>query len=262
MKVLLSLDGATKSGGAPLVLHNERLADPLNEFSREIAKVSKKRNKTEADYREIARLEFLGGLYTDDKGEPAVPAFNIIRCLQNGAKRHKLGMYVLRGVVPLIQMVPLAYEGPRVPDEMYRCGRFMLRKSVGIGGNRTMRTRPIFTNWSAVLPVEVDATVFDPDTLKNVWHEAGIYAGLCEMRPIYGKFKAMMTEWKMSGDDRIGEACYALACAISARRIQIDDMYRDGRHGSIEDLLAAFASSAESIDRELAGFSTNGAKDS
>src|SRR5262249_49765792 len=62
VKLLLKLDGTAASGGSPLVMHNERLADPLDPFARDIAKVSKKRNKTEADHLEIARLEFLGGM--------------------------------------------------------------------------------------------------------------------------------------------------------------------------------------------------------
>ena len=84
MKVTLKLDGSTAVGGAPLVCHNERLADPLDPIVRDIAAISKKRNKTEADHLEIARLEFHGGLYTNGNG-PCLPAWNILRCLQDGA---------------------------------------------------------------------------------------------------------------------------------------------------------------------------------
>jgi hypothetical protein len=55
-----------------------------------------------------------------------------------------------------------------------------------------MRTRPIFTDWSAELPVEVDSTVFDLDTLANCWKDAGVYAGIGEMRPGYGRFAATL----------------------------------------------------------------------
>ncbi len=36
-------------GCRPLVMHNGRLSDPLDEFAKAIQKVSKKRSKTDAD---------------------------------------------------------------------------------------------------------------------------------------------------------------------------------------------------------------------
>lgn len=195
MKVLLKLDGRSAAGGSPLVMHNERLADPLDEIVRAIAAISKKRNKTEADHLEIARLEFEGGLYTNGNG-PCLPAWNILRCLQDGAKRHKRGLDVLRGVYPATEHADVAYEGPRETDALWKDGSFALRKTVGIQRARTMRTRPIFREWQCELPVEVDPVVWDLDTLANCWKDAGVYAGLGEMRPVYGRFVATLEEAK------------------------------------------------------------------
>lgn len=193
MKVLLKLDGRSEAGGAPLVMHNERLADPLEDIVRSISAISKKRNKAEADHLEIARLEFAGGLYTNGNG-PCLPAWNVLRCLQDGAKRHKRGLDVLRGVYPLVEHTDVQYDGPRETEALWKDGGFALRKTVGIQRSRTMRTRPIFTDWQAELPVEVDATVWDLDVLANCWRDAGVYAGLGEMRPVYGRFKATIEE--------------------------------------------------------------------
>ncbi len=191
MKVTLEANGTAAAGGAPLVMHNERLADPLEDVVREIAKISKKRNKTEADHLEIARLEFHGGLYTNGNG-PCIPAWNILRCLQGGAKRHKRGLDVLRGVYPIGEHADVVYEGPRDAAAMWANGGFALRKTVGIQRSRTMRTRPIFQDWRLELPVEVDATVFDIDTLRVCWADAGKYEGLGEMRPVYGRFAGVI----------------------------------------------------------------------
>ena len=195
MKVLLKQDGRAAVGGSPLVMHNERLADPLDPIVREIAATSKKRNKTEADHLEIARLEFAGGLYTNGNG-PCLPAWNILRCLQDGARRVKRGPDVLRGVYPLSDHADVQYEGPRDTVELWKDGGFSLRKTVGIQRARTMRTRPIFTDWQTELPVEVDATVWDLDTLAEVWRLSGIYAGIGEMRPVYGRFSGTLAEVK------------------------------------------------------------------
>lgn len=192
-------------GEAALVLHNERLADPLDEMTRAIAAISKKRNKTEADHMEIARLEFLGGLYlsgpaklvdgelvADDGAIPCVPAWNVLRCLQDGATRHKRGKDVLRGVHPLVESATLIYDGPTDPNELWRTGAFALRKTVGVQRSRTVRTRPMFVPWEVTLPIEVDPVVFDLDTLAVLWRDAGRYSGLGEMRPVYGRFVATL----------------------------------------------------------------------
>jgi hypothetical protein len=208
------------SGLCPLIVHNERLADPLDDFTIAIAAVSKKRNKTIADHETIARLEFFGSLYTKpslildadgevvaDGGEEGVngraaigmPAWNVVRCLQDGATRNKRGKDVLRGVHPIGDFAELKYDGPASPAELFLDGSFSIRKSVGIQRARTMRTRAMFVDWALQLPIEVDMTVFDLTTLEVAWKDAGTYAGLAEMRPIYGRFTGTITAADTNG---------------------------------------------------------------
>lgn len=200
MQVQLKLDGLSA-----LVMHNERLADPLDPFVQAISAISKARNKTSAQHEEIGYLEFLGGLYTappltypmeKKSGPPALPAWNVLRCLQDGGRRQKRGMDVPKGVFPLSEYATLEYDGPTDPQALWEAGTFALRKSVGIQRSRTMRTRPMFPEWSATLNVEIDPVVFDLGTIQNIWKDAGIYCGLGEMRPVYGRFTATATEVK------------------------------------------------------------------
>lgn len=206
MQLTLQLDGRTGSGGSALLMHNERLADPLDPFVQALSEITAKRKKSTADHEEIGYLEFLGGLYTvppltwpldkKAKAKPCIPAWNIIRCLQDGAKRQKRGADILKGVFPLAEQGLLSYDGPTDPEKLWQAGSFSLRKSVGIQRNRTMRTRPLFAEWQAELPVEVDAAVFDLHTLKRAWKDAGVYSGIGDMRPVYGRFKATIKEGK------------------------------------------------------------------
>lgn len=198
MQVTLHLDGL-----APLLMHNERLADPLDPFVQALSEVTGRRKKSIAEHEEIAHIEFLGGLYTTPpityplngaKAKPCVPAWNVVRCLQDGAKRQKRGADVLRGIVPLTEDAVLRYEGPTDPEKLWKDGGFALRKSVGIQRNRTMRTRPFFTDWQAELDVEVDVTIFDLHTLRKAWKDAGTYSGLGDMRPVYGRFAGTIKE--------------------------------------------------------------------
>jgi len=187
-RMLVALDGHSEVNGSPLLMHNERLADPLNEFSLEIGKISKKRGKTEADHLEIARLEFAGGMYHDDDIGPYIPGWHVVRCLQNAGKRHKLGASVLRGVTPVTDKAPVQYDGPREIKAMWENGEFALRKAVGIGSARTMRTRPVFVDWKLDVTIEVDLTVLDPEKLNQLAQEAGRYEGIGDYRPLYGRF--------------------------------------------------------------------------
>lgn len=203
MQYELVADGHPSRNGMALVTHNERLADPLDSITRAIGAVTAKRKKTITDHEEIARLEWFGGLYTTETVEVvndeviipkgavvSIPAWNLLRSLQDGAKRHKRGLDVLRGVNPLAEYVDFEFDGPTDISELWAKGANMLRKTVGVQRARTTRTRPIFHPWKATLPVEVDPSVFDADTLAALWADAGRYCGLGEMRPVYGRFEA------------------------------------------------------------------------
>ena len=199
MQLKLRADGRTQAHGTALVMHHERLADPLDTITQALAEITGKRKKAIEDHQEIARREFFGGLYTSPQYEwepdpndtsivVGLPAWNVLRCLQEGAKRHKRGPDIPRGVRPLTEFVPLIFDGPQNPHALWKQGTFSLRKSVGVQRARTMRTRPIFNEWQLELDVEVDPTVLDVHTIKFMWRDAGKYAGLGEMRPIYGSF--------------------------------------------------------------------------
>lgn len=210
-RMLVTLDGSTDSNGSPLLMHNERLADPLNPFSVELAKITGKRKKTEADHLEIALIEWHGCMYNDatDRwlaerpdvedpifasvvGEevlvPYVPGWWVVRSIQEAAKRHKFGKLVIESVTPVTLKAPLVYDGPTELDQLWQDGNFALRKAVGVGQARTMRTRPVFVDWSLEIELEVDVSMIDPEKIDQFAQEAGRYKGIGDYRPLYGRF--------------------------------------------------------------------------
>jgi hypothetical protein len=74
------------TSSAPLIMHNGQTADPLNKWSKSLKQISSKRMKTDADYEEMARIEFMAGLYLGKDG-PVVPA-NLIDALILSTKDH------------------------------------------------------------------------------------------------------------------------------------------------------------------------------
>lgn len=180
-------------GIAPLIMHNGLLADPEYHFTKEKKKITAKRKKVEADQEEISRLEFLGSLYTDSTGKIIVPARVLLGAIIKGAKGLKEGPAAKAGVF-VDADVPLIYEGPTDPEELYKDKKFVLRVPVKQGTASVIRVRPIFQKWA----VEFDLTIMDDvtnaQTVRQMLDHAGRMNGLGDWRPQYGRFKVTKFE--------------------------------------------------------------------
>ena len=195
-RIRVTLDGREAVNGSPLLMHNERLADPLDPYSKWVAEISKKTKKTEREIEELSRREFQGAGYWDvnegpdgkDNGVPVIPVWNIIRCIQEAAKSHKFGKQVIRALVPITDTVELSYDGPRLVDELWKAQTFHSRKGVGVGQRKVMRTRPCFSDWRIDVELELDLTQLDPGQVNLFTYEAGKYIGLGDARPRFGRF--------------------------------------------------------------------------
>jgi hypothetical protein len=175
-------------GTVPLVMHNGRLANPLDSFAQAIKEVSGKRNKTEADYEEMARLEWLGGLYLLD-GKPCVPGYVVEATLIKAARKQRKGKQAEAGLF-VMKDFPLEYDGSRDPRELCENEAFHLCVPVRIKGNRIMRTRPIFQEWAVTVEVEINLNLVNEKDL-DLWMEtAGSEIGFMDWRPKYGRFTA------------------------------------------------------------------------
>ena len=181
------------TGAAPLLMHNGRLADPLDPHAKALAEATRKRGKLEADHTEIARLEFLGSLYLDG-GMPCIPAEMLEAALIRAAAKTKQGAVAKAGL--LIQRnCPLVYEGPRDPKGLWDAGSaFRQRAGVRVGMTRVMRTRPRFDHWSADIAIDFLPTLLDPKSLRSFLDIAGEQIGIGDWRPRCGRFTVMATE--------------------------------------------------------------------
>ena len=196
---------ATIEGTSPLLLHNARLANPLDECAKLLKKVTSKRNKTDEDYHEMARLEFLGGLYYDKKSGVYIPGDNIAAMVRDGGKLKKRGASVQRGVECLDFLCPLIYDGPRTPEGMWDLrDTFADVRTIknGSTGGRTPRCRPKFDPWSVTFRLFYDSSMINLDDLRQCLIDAGTAVGLGDYRPgspkggRFGRFK--LTAWEAS----------------------------------------------------------------
>jgi hypothetical protein len=172
----------------PLLMHNGQMADPLNKFAKALKQVTSKRVKTDADYEEMARIEFLAGLYMSKDG-PVLPAQMIDAAMINGAKKSKEGVQAKSGLFCPEHAI-LEYDGPRTTDELWEDERFRYAALVKVGTARVVRTRPIFESWSAVVKVNIEESVVNPSRVDDWIVITGSMVGLGDWRPRYGRYEA------------------------------------------------------------------------
>lgn len=179
------------TGVAPLIMHSGLLADPLNKYTRAIKKISANRKKVDADFEDMARLEWYGSLYLKD-GVPCLPGNNLEAALigrGSAARSQKMGKQAAAALI-VPDDYPLEYDGPKDIDELWKDERFRLVSKVRIGTASVMRTRPFFKEWAAIVEVLYVPTSLNEDHICQWMEIAGRQVGLCDWRPKYGRFIA------------------------------------------------------------------------
>lgn len=181
------------TGTKELLMHNERLANPIDPIVQEMKALTAKRKKTDADHREIAEVEFRGGLYFDDKLGPVIPDRVIRASLIEGARKLKLGREVTENVLVMEAMTPLEYDGPRTVAGLWQ-KKFYDQRMVGNQKVRVLRTRPKFpVGWSILVRLQFDNDAFDERNLIAVIKRSESL-GLCDYRPLYGTFSSTVED--------------------------------------------------------------------
>lgn len=170
----------------PMIVHNGQTADPLNKFSKAMKQISGKRKKTDADYEEMSRIEFMAGLYMGKDG-PIIPARNIDSLLVNAAKKNREGPIAKSGVFCTTD-TPMQYDGPRSAEALFADERFRHVAIVRVQQARISRTRPVFPVWTANVSVQIENTVVNPKQVDDWFVIAGTQIGLGDWRPQHGRF--------------------------------------------------------------------------
>ncbi len=179
------------TGTRDMLLHNERLRNPLNDYTRRIAAIAGKQKKTDKDLAELALLEARGGMYETPDGLVGLPNGNVWSCLHVAARKFKLGKLIEQGLVASQEVAPLVIGGKTMLCDTYlNDDSHLLYRSAVVGGKRVMRARPVVpAGWTAEVTFVRLADVLEPEKLEPIIEHAGRLVGLCDWRPIYGLFK-------------------------------------------------------------------------
>lgn len=175
-------------GSAPLLMQSDRLVNPLDPLTLRLKELTGKKKKTETDHKAIAAVEYEAEIYFASDIGPFIPALNIDASVAQGAALTKRKTDVKRAFMTLDDRVKLEYDGPRTIKELFANSEFVDFRSVVIGQKRTMRTRPIFRNWSVQFEAAYDPTIFNRADLVACVEAAGRFAGIGTYRPRFGRF--------------------------------------------------------------------------
>lgn len=193
-------------GKVPLLMHNNQTANPLNVYTKAIKSISSKRKKTDADHMDLSRLEWEAGLYLDDDGHICIPANVIEATLKSAAKKNKNGKAVELGVRVEENFCQLEYPNngfqrkalPKKPedlpskelDKMY--DKHVDCRIVTVDRKKILRSRPRFDKWAVEFTLLFDESVINERTLLETVAVAGDQIGMCDYRPRYGLFNAVV----------------------------------------------------------------------
>lgn len=190
MKLTLQLTGIR-----PMLMHNARLANPIDPYTRRVKELTSKRKKTDEDLILLMQAEARGSAYETTDNLLGLPTVNVWRCLYDAAKAFKRGEDIKRAVSHDPVVEPLLIPGKRSGswvevdvDKYLADGTKIDYRSVKVTTSRVMRSRPVIMEWRSTHTFEVLDDIIDARDLPQIIERAGRVGGMCDYRPIYGTF--------------------------------------------------------------------------
>lgn len=186
----------TATSTRPLLMHNIRLASPLDPYAKEMARLNKAKpssKRTDEDRLEIARVEWEGGLYFEEGIGPYIPASWVFKNLLEAARSGRRGKKIEGGIVIVELIHPLLYRGPRTIEGLWGdngVSDFVDFRSARVGQAKIDRCRPMFKEWSVEAEIVTDPGVIDTEELADIATIGGKLYGFGDYRQQYGRFDA------------------------------------------------------------------------
>lgn len=188
-------------GVAPLLVNNIITANPLHPITKLIKTISGKRGKTDADHELLAKLQWIGALYTTDDGTvqivdndieiagfgfPCIQGEMLDAMLIGAAKKKKLGQQFKVGVM-CDGVYQLDYPEKRPIAEMYGDPKFVDTRGCKLQGKTTiMVTRAKFNDWSLSFSILYSPEAVNPAQIREALQVEGVAIGT--YRPKFGRF--------------------------------------------------------------------------
>jgi hypothetical protein len=138
-------------------------------------------------------------LYIGLDGKPMIPQPNLLRCLVDGGRWHKIGKTQITTKESSLLYACLDIEGTEIPIKHKQPWKVDTRPVViPATKGRILCHRPMFDDWQLDFYMELDTSVVGVKLLRTIVDDAGKKVGLGDYRPAkkgpYGRF--VVTLWK------------------------------------------------------------------
>lgn len=184
----------TWRGASPLIMHSCKCVNPLHPLAIRMKEISSKRKKTEEDLIALSNLEWEAGAYWEDGIGLYIPAENVEATLVNGAKAYKKGTDIKKYCDVTDLYIPLDYGENLTKEELIGKWEYRDTRPMNVMKAKVMRTRPRFDKWEIRFNLRYNEEKIDLQTIATAMEYAGLYVGLCDSRPKYGKFVSVIEE--------------------------------------------------------------------
>lgn len=175
-------------GTTPLLMHSDKTANPLHPLTKKLKELTKKRNKTDEDLEAISRVEFEASCYFEN-GKYIMPASVLDATFLSSAKMFKQGVLWKQACFVANDSLFEFKDSKTSPNKLYDVPGYTDMRTVKVGQSKTMRCRPIFAHWELSCTVILDEAKLNENEVDNIVKNAGLYVGLCDYRPRFGRFE-------------------------------------------------------------------------
>lgn len=153
-----------------------------------------KRKKTDDDHAAISAIEFEASCYYEKKWH--IPAANFEAMLLASAKHFKLGTTIKQALLVPDDAEFNFADKELIPADLFTLSEYVDQRTVKVGTSKTIRTRPIFHDYTVKFTCWLDTDKMNVDQLQQIVENAGKYVGLGDYRPRYGRFEIEKVEVK------------------------------------------------------------------
>lgn len=182
------------TGTGAMLQHNIRLRNPLDPYTRELSRITKKRNQTDDDIAALVATEARGAIYETPEGLVGLPTANVWRAVHEAAKAFKRGRDIERALTIVSGTVPLTIDGKTwTADEYLSDPEHIDYRAVA--HPNVMRSRPIITGWASEHTFELATDLINLEDLTPLIERAGRLSGVGDGRRLgFGRFTAEVAE--------------------------------------------------------------------
>jgi len=137
-------------------------------------------------------------LYLGLDGRPMIPQPNLLRCLVEGGRFHKIGRAQVTTKNSSMLFSCLMIEAAEIPIQHEQPWKVDTRAvRIPATGGRILAHRPMFDDWKLSFEVHLDTSIVGVQLFRRIVDDAGSRIGLGDYRPSskgpYGRF--VCTRW-------------------------------------------------------------------